>query len=1141
MPKLRFLLLPFLSLAARASTSLTVSIADITPKPSPGSYVEADLQNCTNPTLLNTSQTVTNPQKFFFNTLNPQLTITLPDNISQISCNGNQLSYWAIYYVNATGSVRTLLKSVELPAGTFTLANLANLTTPPWNPGVIQGPPGQDAVPANLAGDVTGAINTTTINTIQGHPVTPVVLSGSYTDLTNKPTIPSPLTAGNNISITGSTISATVPSYTGGTGISITQAGSNAYTITNTGGGGGSSSGTPQNVAVYASGSGSQPLATATNIQTDPTYSDLYIRNLYAKGPNAGSGRAIHMSPYAAGDQTGFDLDMPAGQTFNSPSGCGSNQTNRWQFVMAGDYTFQIFNNTDCNSPLVIQPSGNNVSIFPTAAGTFTVNAANSPTPVNLNGQLVRTYINPNGGYAHSFTDQTTYTRDSDIWTSRNMGILNGHHEEASAVGGNGLDFQFHDYNIIARCGVTFPTQEGCHMDQRRTSSEAQMSIGSLYGAYGAHGVELQLSQGQNNLAAGQPVFDITTVQSFTVSGACSATTCPVSGTVAASKNGTLTAAANIPNGTSYAAGASTTFGVTWVGATPATTDLCTISGASKPEPPFFPTAISSTSVTGILRENHTSGDTIACGGMVGKFVENPAKTGTAPIFMAVEQVIGSTTNSISFASGFYGNSVVSLIAASGPTTLNFYTGAFVADPGDPYQGGIYTGGGFVATDTALTWTPGHTVYQTNTLAEVFQQDLDNDTLLNPYNYGFDTRHASRHTQLLGGPGWTGGAYTELFANSQISQMVPFSMQTGGFTGMYWGGPIDTFPQWAGSLGGTRAMFANGNVGSTPFCAFEFFGNGSAECLSYDPNTHIWNVPHLLTTGGPLTIATTGYDGTADYSVKLQAVGGAYPRMLGTWYTDSAGTYKGRKAYCTNGECLTATGNPGGFTSVHPLSNEPLAALIQNSWFTQMEGQHEYWVGTDADTTATLDIGPGVVLVNGSPVCTTTSGGCGSGGASFTPSAIQFATTSSATRAATASDLYSLFSMDTVNSTVIPFNYGSGGAPTAPTSGQQLEASSSGIAVLHDSTGTIQPVIAGTVTTVTLAPVGGQPYSLATASIVSLSHSPVCFASAVTPDPTMLPAGMPSVGTPVSTGTLTWSVPIYVYGSATNAVNVLCN
>lgn len=128
------------ALPASASVTLTIPITTVTPTAPRGSYIRADIVNCQNPTILNSGTTIPQSQQFPLIAGSTGTTITIPDNVTQIACNGNQLSYYTFTYV--ANGVETILKSVELPQGVFNLANLAPLTGPPWNPGVIQGPPG---------------------------------------------------------------------------------------------------------------------------------------------------------------------------------------------------------------------------------------------------------------------------------------------------------------------------------------------------------------------------------------------------------------------------------------------------------------------------------------------------------------------------------------------------------------------------------------------------------------------------------------------------------------------------------------------------------------------------------------------------------------------------------------------------------------------------------------------------------------------------------------------------------------------------------------------------------------------------------------------------------------------------------------
>lgn len=121
------------------SVSVTVNVSALSGGLTPGAYILVTLLNCGSaPSVLNTSTPVPLTQQFY--PYNGVTVCTLYDNITQIACEGNMLSYYSFALVS--GGVTTFIKNVELPPGTFNLANLANVTTPPWQAGVIQGPTG---------------------------------------------------------------------------------------------------------------------------------------------------------------------------------------------------------------------------------------------------------------------------------------------------------------------------------------------------------------------------------------------------------------------------------------------------------------------------------------------------------------------------------------------------------------------------------------------------------------------------------------------------------------------------------------------------------------------------------------------------------------------------------------------------------------------------------------------------------------------------------------------------------------------------------------------------------------------------------------------------------------------------------------
>lgn len=130
------------------SVSVTVNVSALSGGLTPGAYILVTLLNCgSNPTVVNTASPCPISQLFY-----PYLgsvVCNLYDNSTQIACEGNMLSYYSFSLVS--GGVTTFIKNVVLPPGVFNLANLANVLTPPWNPGVIQGPTGPPG-PAGVSG-----------------------------------------------------------------------------------------------------------------------------------------------------------------------------------------------------------------------------------------------------------------------------------------------------------------------------------------------------------------------------------------------------------------------------------------------------------------------------------------------------------------------------------------------------------------------------------------------------------------------------------------------------------------------------------------------------------------------------------------------------------------------------------------------------------------------------------------------------------------------------------------------------------------------------------------------------------------------------------------------------------------------------
>jgi len=143
------------------SATVTVNVGSLSGGLTPGAYLLWTLLNCgSQPSVVNTSTPVPITQKFY--PFNGVAVCTVYDNVTQIVCEGAMTSYYQVSLVS--GGITTFVKNVELPPGTFNLANLANVTTPPWQAGIIQGPQG----PPGPAGGVGTPFYVQLIGSVDG-------------------------------------------------------------------------------------------------------------------------------------------------------------------------------------------------------------------------------------------------------------------------------------------------------------------------------------------------------------------------------------------------------------------------------------------------------------------------------------------------------------------------------------------------------------------------------------------------------------------------------------------------------------------------------------------------------------------------------------------------------------------------------------------------------------------------------------------------------------------------------------------------------------------------------------------------------------------------------------------------------------
>ncbi len=124
-------------------------------------------------------------------------------------------------------------------------------------------------------------------------------------------------------------------------------------------------------------------------------------------GPNAQYGLAMHLQPYAAGDQTGIDFDNAPGVTTTAYCSGGTypGQTNRWQFTMNGDASWLVYDNTACRSVIQVG-AGGTMAFMPGASGNVSVGGSYTGTPpgmfnVGANNQF---FVDGNGNVSAAGT-----------------------------------------------------------------------------------------------------------------------------------------------------------------------------------------------------------------------------------------------------------------------------------------------------------------------------------------------------------------------------------------------------------------------------------------------------------------------------------------------------------------------------------------------------------------------------------------------------------------------------------------------------------------------------------------------------------------------------------------------------------------
>lgn len=181
---------------AHASVTLTINATSLAGGLTPGAYVRIDLKNCDTPTIVGTGSPVPLTQNVPL--YSGTATVTLPDNVNQIACSGVQFSYYSFTLVSA--GAQTFIKGSMLPSGVFNLANLQNITTPPFNFGIITGPQG----PPGICPTVGDCSFVSSVNGQTGDITVPILTTPVSVANGGTGTATPSLTAGTCIGITGS-------------------------------------------------------------------------------------------------------------------------------------------------------------------------------------------------------------------------------------------------------------------------------------------------------------------------------------------------------------------------------------------------------------------------------------------------------------------------------------------------------------------------------------------------------------------------------------------------------------------------------------------------------------------------------------------------------------------------------------------------------------------------------------------------------------------------------------------------------------------------------------------------------------------------------------------------------------------------
>lgn len=604
-----------------------------------------------------------------------------------------------------------------------------------------------------------------------------------------------------------------------------------------------------------------------------------------------------------------------------------------------------------------------------------------------------------------------------------------------------------HASSVNVRAGATAPADEAVTFWERDQGTE----ISPYFGAFSSvsntkhNNATLWIITPQANiqsLVAGGPIIDTTATTSDTVSAVTASGTQPgnltTSGTHATSTHGTLSAGIGVPNGNLPENLILSTFNVAFPG-TITTGSTCSLYGASLPEfiVPQSVTPISGGyTLTAYVVNPHGVGDSIACGGMVGQYIDytNNLVNVNQNGFREIEDILESpTTNTLIVGHPAYGKTYST--PTSGPVLYEH--GAFVVDSHNwtycPSAGNCNPRDGYVASVVPNTFTPnaGDVLQQPNAVEAHYAGSRRNIVLFSKSADYYDEQlnflgpvSGRAKLSLSGAPNMAITHALNASGPIMISEGAPNASYTGSGCDGIATHICDAQLPNTGAFDIFTGLFSAGG-------AFHFGMNNATQRAFMGPTDF----------AAPITVGENAQNAQGEYGF-LSVGSGPTPNNL-SFEASQGGTIYTRFGYAY-GPSLTP-----GYT-VDPVTST-LGAIMHDTTYFQLHGHGLMVACANGDTAACLTLSStGLTLtgsinaasgtIGGSAICTANGNNCpsgtGSGGGTGAGTAnypstpgIVFNTSSTAARNANSTDLETVLAQDT-STTSIPMQYNA--APTLP-------------------------------------------------------------------------------------------------------------